>query len=266
MAMKDYANSKKKRRNVGLRSGGFNDSDRSLAKIVKANRGRGGRKTSFIFKPMFLLVSLAGAIFLGSIFYIEYFRSLATDFVNSVNSVHPERVAKKSKPLSSDNTNNIATTNSKATNKHIELAASKTPKFEFYHTLPKMVVGADNSAKTSVPSKLEKIEKLEQTPILSKNLDAENKPENKLENKADAGAYFLQIASFRNIKDADALKGKLTLAGFNVIIQTVRLPNGEVWHRVKSNKVANIELALNLHSQLKVHQINAVILTEKSAT
>ena len=260
MAMKDYANNKKRRRNVGLRSGGFNESDRSLAKIVKANRGRGSRNSSFNFKPMFLLVSLAGAIFLGSIFYIEYFRSLATDFVNSVNSAHPERVAKKAKSLPSANSN------SKTISKHIELAENKTPKFEFYHTLPKMVVGADNSAKSSVPSKPEKLEKLEQAPILSKNTNAENTVENKLENKPEAGAYFLQIASFRNIKEADALKGKLTLAGFNVIIQTVKLPNGEVWHRVKSNKVANIELALNLHSQLKVHQINAVILTEKSAT
>lgn len=50
--------------------------------------------------------------------------------------------------------------------------------------------------------------------------------------KADE-QYYLQAGAFPNAEDADNLKARLALMGFEAAIQTVDIPGKGVWHRVR---------------------------------
>lgn len=267
MAIKDYAN--KKRRKVGNRTSRYN-SDREVTNILRANRNNRSRSGSMVSSPLFTMVIFISIIFGGAILYLEYFQDIADNLLKSVHSSKQAKTAqKKSAPL-----------------KPIVTAEKKIPKFEFYHTLPKMSVvsnkitnpvpSSSTPVVSHVPSKptidLQVDRPQEQIPNSLAKYEIDSIPELLQQQEKSKSTptptikkeqYFLQIASFKNIKDAEALKAKLILAGFTVSIQSAKLPNGQVWYRVKSNKIQNIELALNLHSQLKVHQIESIILTEK---
>ncbi len=265
MAMKDYA--KKKRRKVGRRAeySKYDDSDRSFAKIVRSNRS--GRK-SLLSNPMFLMVSAVGLVFLGSVIYLEDFKNLTNDLFQPEPQV---ATAEKTLKVPKKTRNNIER----------ELRAEKkVPKFEFYHTLPKMVVSDKGSyepvkapVKESIKEPVKEVAKTDEELKVASILNGDTPPlklvkadksAGTVSNQPQGNSYFLQLASFKNLKDAQSLKAKLTLSGFDVIIQTVLLPSGETWHRVKSNKINNIELAMNLHSQLKVHQIDSIILSDNT--
>lgn len=47
------------------------------------------------------------------------------------------------------------------------------------------------------------------------------------------GPYLLQVGSFQQRDEADRLKARLALLGIEASIQTVRIHNGQVWHRVQ---------------------------------
>ena len=49
----------------------------------------------------------------------------------------------------------------------------------------------------------------------------------------EGGPYIVQIASFRSLKDADSLKAKLILNGFNPVVQSVVLSGEEKLYRVR---------------------------------
>ena len=51
--------------------------------------------------------------------------------------------------------------------------------------------------------------------------------------KPEGGPYIVQIASFRSLKDADSLKAKLILNGFNPVVQSVVLSGEEKRYRVR---------------------------------
>lgn len=51
--------------------------------------------------------------------------------------------------------------------------------------------------------------------------------------KPEGGPYIVQIASFRSLKDADSLKAKLILNGFNPVVQSVVLSGEEKLYRVR---------------------------------
>ncbi|MBP9721837.1 MAG: SPOR domain-containing protein [Gammaproteobacteria bacterium] len=236
MAIKDYANkTNKKRRQVGKSS--------RYSNIVKANRGT--KKPGLLSNSLFLMVALVAVLFGGAVIYLEYFKDATQNIMASINHSTSQHANKKT-------TRAVQST-------QIAKNEKKVPKFEFYHTLPKMGVGNYKIAQSSSQTPTSIISQLDQTNQLVKD---KGKDKDKV-NKTDSGTYFLQIASFKNLKDAEALRAKLILAGFAVSIQTAKLPSGEVWHRVKSSKVDNIELAINLHSQLKVHQIESIILADK---
>ena len=94
-----------------------------------------------------------------------------------------------------------------------------SPVFEFYTLLPKMTASSHSprlSYEKTPPQTEEKAEKGE-------------KREENITNKN----YFLQIATLKKQKDADALKAKLLLLGFDVVVKTVPVRN-ETWYRVST--------------------------------
>lgn len=54
-------------------------------------------------------------------------------------------------------------------------------------------------------------------------------------------AFFLQAGAFQNAPDADNLKARLALLGIEATIQTTKLPDKGVWHRVRLGPYASIE-------------------------
>ena len=81
--------------------------------------------------------------------------------------------------------------------------ASNAPHFDFYKILP----GDGTQAGNNQPKQL---------PVA-----------------AQAEQYYLQAGAFPNAEDADNLKARLALMGFEAAIQTVDIPDKGVWHRVR---------------------------------
>lgn len=77
------------------------------------------------------------------------------------------------------------------------------PRFDFYKILPGNDTGVANQQAKQAP-----------TP------------------KADE-LYYLQAGAFPNPEDADNLKARLALMGFEASIQTVDIPDKGTWHRVR---------------------------------
>ena len=46
-------------------------------------------------------------------------------------------------------------------------------------------------------------------------------------------AYFLQVGAFQTETEADNMKAKLALQGFEAVVQTATIPEKGVWHRVR---------------------------------
>jgi cell division protein FtsN len=74
---------------------------------------------------------------------------------------------------------------------------------------------------------------------------------------------YLQAGAFQNSADADNLKARLALAGFESQIQTAHLPNHKVWHRVRLGPYVQSEEAQRVQSALKDNQIQATLIRSK---
>lgn len=54
-------------------------------------------------------------------------------------------------------------------------------------------------------------------------------------------AYFLQIGAFQTEGEADNMKAKVALLGFEAVVQTATIPNKGVWHRVRVGPLKDAE-------------------------
>lgn len=70
-------------------------------------------------------------------------------------------------------------------------------------------------------------------------------------------SYFLQVGSFQKEADADNLKAKLALQGFEAIVQTANIPNKGTWHRVRVGPFNNISSINQMRDQLTANNFNA---------
>jgi len=53
--------------------------------------------------------------------------------------------------------------------------------------------------------------------------------------------YFLQVGAFTTEEDADNMKAKLALQGFEALVQTATIPDKGVWHRVRVGPLNNLD-------------------------
>lgn len=53
--------------------------------------------------------------------------------------------------------------------------------------------------------------------------------------------YFLQVGAFNKEDDANNLKAKLALQGFQGIVQTANIPNKGTWHRVRVGPLNDLQ-------------------------
>jgi len=53
--------------------------------------------------------------------------------------------------------------------------------------------------------------------------------------------YYLQVGAFQTSEEADNMKAKLALQGFEAVVQTATIPDKGVWHRVRVGPLNNLD-------------------------
>jgi cell division protein FtsN len=119
-----------------------------------------------------------------------------------------ERIQEQSKTdaNNADKANNTETANTENTE-------DKT-RFDFYTILP------DSESKVSTDEE-NKLKNNETQPVVKKD-------------------YFLQIGAFQTAEEADNMKAKLALQGFEAVVQTATIADG-VWHRVRVGPLKDLD-------------------------
>lgn len=77
--------------------------------------------------------------------------------------------------------------------------------------------------------------------------------------------YYLQAGAFPNGEDADNLKARLALMGYEADIQTVDIPNKGVWHRVRLGPYKSGELN-KVQADLTQNNISTTLVKAKNQT
>ncbi len=94
---------------------------------------------------------------------------------------------------------------------------------------------------------------------------AADKPAEVVATPAAKEAFFLQAGSFQNAPDADNLKARLALLGFEASIQTRPLPEKGVWHRVRVGPYADVEELNRVRGVLKQNNIETTLVRVREA-
>lgn len=118
-------------------------------------------------------------------------------------------------------------------------------RFDFYNLLPNMTQETTELATNSVnppPTAVSEHPTLDKVLATSKEIDP--------------STYIIQAGSFRHQRQAEELKAKLAMAGFQASVQTYKLGDRETWHRVYIGPFKDKNLALA--SQQKLEQAQAL--------
>lgn len=70
-------------------------------------------------------------------------------------------------------------------------------------------------------------------------------------------SYFLQVGAFAKEDDANNLKTKLALQGFEAIVQTAEIPNKGTMHRVRIGPLSDLETINKMRNDLQTNGFNA---------
>lgn len=72
--------------------------------------------------------------------------------------------------------------------------------------------------------------------------------------------FYLQAGSFQTSAEADNLKARLALAGFESQIKTAQLPDNKTWHRVRLGPYDTTEEAQRVKADLQTNDIQASLI------
>ncbi len=78
--------------------------------------------------------------------------------------------------------------------------------------------------------------------------------------------YFLQVGAFQDEADADNMKAKLALQGFEAVVQTATIPEKGVWHRVRVGPLNDIEQINKVRSELTTEGFNTDLIKVHTET
>ena len=78
--------------------------------------------------------------------------------------------------------------------------------------------------------------------------------------------YFLQVGAFQNEADADNMKAKLALQGFEAVVQTASIPEKGVWHRVRVGPLSDIEQINKTRGDLTTNGFNTDLIRVHTET
>ncbi len=78
--------------------------------------------------------------------------------------------------------------------------------------------------------------------------------------------YFLQVGAFQNEADADNMKAKLALQGFEAVVQTATIPEKGVWHRVRVGPLNDIVQINKIRGDLTTNGFNTDLIKVHTET
>ncbi|MEQ1766141.1 MAG: SPOR domain-containing protein [Methylotenera sp.] len=104
-------------------------------------------------------------------------------------------------------------------------------RFDFYTILP------GSESKVSKEEEI-KIKENEPQPVVQKS-------------------YFLQVGAFQTEEEADNLKAKLALQGFEAVVQTASIPEKGIWHRVRVGPLNDLDQINKTKTDLVNNGFNA---------
>ncbi|MFA5371922.1 MAG: SPOR domain-containing protein [Sideroxydans sp.] len=116
---------------------------------------------------------------------------------------------------------------------HAATAPDQAQKFEFYRALPDKSDGAPTRRSS---------------PTVKQSVKPAAIP-------ADTAPYIVQAGSFQNPADAEKLKARLALAGFEATVQSVDLPGKGIWHRVRLGPYRDMNAANEAITGLKANGV-----------
>lgn len=145
-------------------------------------------------------------------------------FIKGGNSPFTNKAGvEPSKPVSEKIAENLKA-KAKADEDSSALPTSENPKstnndeqtrFDFYTILP----GSESKVSKEEESK---IKETNTQPVVQKS-------------------YFLQVGAFHTEEEADNLKAKLALQGFEAVVQTATIPDKGIWHRVRVGPLNDLD-------------------------
>ena len=78
--------------------------------------------------------------------------------------------------------------------------------------------------------------------------------------------YFLQVGAFPDEADADNMKAKLALQGFEAVVQTATIPEKGVWHRVRVGPLNDVDQINKIRVELTTNGFNADLIKVHTET
>lgn len=85
--------------------------------------------------------------------------------------------------------------------------------------------------------------------------------ENKLKEEPPApeakNSYFLQVGAFQTETEADNMKAKLALQGFEAQVQTATIPDKGIWHRVRVGPLNDLDQINKTKTELATNGFQA---------
>ncbi len=126
---------------------------------------------------------------------------------------------------------------------------SSKPRFDFYTILPEMEI--------PVPEPERRTTSKAPAPPHDAGHNAASSP-----SPATPGSYMLQLGSFRNRSDADRLRARIAMLGFEPHIQTVNI-DGSNWYRVRIGPYRNSVRIAEIRNRLHQSEFDAILLKLK---
>jgi cell division protein FtsN len=83
---------------------------------------------------------------------------------------------------------------------------------------------------------------------------------------ANSTLFIVQAGIFQGLTQADELKARLALQGFNTRIQKVQTQEGDTWFRVTLGPFTSEALALNQKKRLAQQKIQGILILQRSNT
>ena len=77
-----------------------------------------------------------------------------------------------------------------------------------------------------------------------------------------SGGYILQAGSFRKLNEADSMKAKLAMLGFEANIQTVKV-NRDTWHRVRIGPYSDLAQLKRVRDRLTKNSVSTLLMKGK---
>jgi cell division protein FtsN len=78
--------------------------------------------------------------------------------------------------------------------------------------------------------------------------------------------YFLQVGAFPDEADADNMKAKLALLGFEAVVQSATIPEKGVYHRVRVGPLGDIEKINRIRGELNDNGFNTDLIKVHTET